>query len=311
MASSGSRAAIYAAILGNLAIAITKFVAAVIGGSSAMMAEGIHSLVDTGNGGLLLLGIQMSQRPADDAHPFGHGKELYFYVLIVGILIFGIGGGISIWEGIQHVFHPEPITNASLSYAVLGLAIVFEGIVWTIALKAFLQETEGGPFWESIRSSKNPTTFAVLFEDSAALGGLVIALGGIFLSQRLSMPVLDGAASIVIGVLLCTIAFVLIYESKALLIGEAADPETVDNIRTIALADPMVNDVIRLLTMHMGPRQVILNIELDFDGSCSGDEIEKAVDRIETAIRAEHDEITYLFIESGSLSRRRQASRDS
>ncbi len=304
MASSGSKAAIYAAILGNLAIAITKFVAAAIGGSSAMMAEGIHSLVDTGNGGLLLLGIQMSQRPPDRRHPFGHGKELYFYVLIVGILIFGIGGGISIWEGIEHVLHPSPITNASLSYTVLGLAIVFEGIVWTIALRAFLKETSGEPFWETIRSSKDPTTFAVLFEDSAALAGLLVALGGIFLAQYLGMPVLDGVASIVIGVILCTISMVLIYESKGLLIGEAADQDTIDGIREIALGDPAVEDVPRLLTMHMGPRNVILNVDLELDGTRSSGEIERSVDRIEKQIRETYHEIRYVFIETESLTNR-------
>jgi cation diffusion facilitator family transporter len=304
MATSGSRAAIYAAIIGNLAIAITKFVAAVIGGSSAMMAEGIHSLVDTGNAGLLLVGIYMSQRPPDRSHPFGHGKELYFYVLIVGILIFGIGGGISIWEGLQHVRHPEPITNVTLNYIVLGAAVVFEGIVWTIALKAFLRETDGRPFWETVRTSKDPTTFAVLFEDSAALAGLIVAIVGIFLSQRFGMPVLDGVASIVIGSILCGIAVVLIYESKALLIGEAADPATIAGIREITLADPAVIDIIRMLTMHMGPRQVILNVELAFDRTQSGDEIERAVNRIETQIREQYTDIKYLFIEAGSLGRR-------
>lgn len=303
--ASGSDKAIYAAIVGNFLIAIMKFVAAFISGSAAMLAEGIHSLVDTGNGGLLLLGIHKSKRPPDRVHPFGHGKDLYFYVLIVAILIFGVGGGISIYEGILHVLHPEPLGNALLSYIVLGLAIVFEGIVWTIALKAFMAAKGEQSTWESIRTSKDPTTFAVLFEDTAALAGLIVAIVGIFLAHQLNMPVLDGIASIGIGVILCTVASVLLYESKGLLLGESADPAVVNSIQEIAEADPAVTRVGRTLTMHLGPHQILVNLDLDFKDGLSTEEVKTAVDRIEEAIRREHEKVKYIFVEAEALPDKR------
>ncbi|MGI9175019.1 MAG: cation diffusion facilitator family transporter, partial [Rhodothermales bacterium] len=216
---ASSKKAIYAAIVGNFAIAITKFIAAGISGSSAMLTEGIHSLVDTGNGGLLLFGLHRSRRPADEQHPFGYGKEVYFWTLMVAVLIFGLGGGISIYEGIQHMLHPEPIGDPTLSYIVLALAIVFEGIVWFIAWREFNRLRGDVSSWRFIRATKDPTLFAVLFEDTAALLGLVVALVGIFLSRQLEMPILDGAASVVIGVILCVTATLLLKESKGLLVG--------------------------------------------------------------------------------------------
>lgn len=302
--ASGSHRAIYAAILGNLAIAITKFVAAFMSGSSAMMAEGIHSLVDTGNGGLLLLGIRQSKRPPDRLHPFGHGKDLYFYVLIVGISIFAVGGGISIYEGILHTLHPEPMTGVTLNYIVLGVAVVFEAIVWTIAFKEFMAlKGEQESVLQNIRTSKDPTTFAVLFEDTAALAGLLVALMGIFLAHQFNIPALDGVASITIGVILCSVAGFLIYESKGLLLGESANPEVVNSVEQIALSDTSVQKVNRVLTMHMGPRQVILNLDVKFNPALSADTIETAVERLEKEIRAQHKEIKYIFIEASTLAK--------
>lgn len=298
---ASSKKAIYAAIFGNLAIAVTKFIAAGISGSSAMFSEGIHSLVDTANGGLLLLGIKRSQRPPDESHPYGYGKVVYFYTLIVAVLIFGLGGGVSIYEGIRHTIHPAQLGDPTVSYIVLALAIVFESVVWWIAWKEFKKLRGDASNWSYIRGSKDPTTFAVLFEDSAALAGLVAALIGIYLSHKLDMPVLDGIASIVIGLILCLVASILLYESKGLLIGEGTHPETVAAIRALTRDDPAVHNVVRALTMHMGPEQVLLNLDVDFNSDLSGTELERAIDRLEQRIRAAHPEVKHIFIEAESL----------
>ena len=221
--STESRTAIFAAIAGNLAIAATKLIAAFFTGSSAMLSEGIHSLVDTGNGGLLLLGLRKSQKPADANHPFGHGKELYFWSLVVAILIFALGGGMSVYEGVTHLSHAQ-LHDPTWNYVVLGFAIVFESFSFYFAYKAFRKEMSGQGVFKTIRASKDPTTFTVLFEDTAALLGLVVAFLGIFLGHQLNNPYLDGVASIVIGVILAVVAGFLAFESKGLLIGEGVDP---------------------------------------------------------------------------------------
>jgi cation diffusion facilitator family transporter len=298
-----SKTAIYAAIAGNLAVAATKFVAAGISGSSAMLSEGIHSLVDTGNGGLLLLGIQRSQRPADPQHPFGHGKELYFYTLMVAVLIFAVGGGVSIYEGILHMSAPEPVKDPTINYVVLGLAIIFEGISWFVAIKGFLSLKGERSIWQEIRTSKDPTSFAVVFEDSAALGGLLIALLGIYLAQSLNRPELDGLASILIGTILCIVAVVLLRESKGLLLGESADPAVVQSIRRVIEEDPCVHSAGRLLTMHIGPREILLNVDLNFVAGLSSEEIAACVDRLEKKIRDRQPNVRNIFIEAESLSR--------
>lgn len=297
-----SKKAIYAAIAGNAAIALTKFTAAAFTGSSAMLSEGIHSLVDTGNGGLLLLGIRESKKSADEAHPFGYGKELYFWTLIVAMLIFGVGGGISIYEGILHLLHPAPLQDPTWSYAVLGLAMIFEGIVFVIAFRQFQAIKGDQSTWQAIRGSKDPTTFTVLFEDSAAMLGLVAALLGIFLAHQFNNPYLDGAASVVIGLILTTVAFFIGYESKGLLVGEGADPETLRSIKTLAEAEPGIRAVERPLTMHFGPDTVLLTMRVQFRDGLSGAERESAVERLEKAIHRTHEKIKHVFIEAKSLS---------
>lgn len=292
--------AIYAAIVGNFAIAVTKFVAAGITGSSAMLSEGIHSVVDTGNGGLLLLGIKRSKREPTREHPFGFGKEVYYYTLIVAVLIFGVGGGISIYEGILHVLHPSELGNPTISYIVLGIAIVFEAVVWWVAFKEFRIQSRGRPMWQAIKRSKDPTTFAVLFEDTAAMLGLIFALVGIFLAHLLEMPVLDGVASICIGLLLCVVASLLIIEAKGLLLGESVEPEVRRSVEVLTRADPAVKDFVRMMSMHVGPEIVVLNLDLKFDEQLSVGEIEEAVARIDRALREEHPEIRYVTIEAGS-----------
>jgi cation diffusion facilitator family transporter len=297
-----SKKAIYAAIAGNFAIAATKFTAAAFTGSSAMLTEGIHSLVDTGNGGLLLVGISKSKKPADAAHPFGYGKELYFWTLIVAMLIFGVGGGVSIYEGILHLLHPSPLEDPFWNYVVLGIAIVFEAIVFMIAFKEFQALKGEESTWQAIRTSKDPTTFTVLFEDAAAMLGLFAAAVGIFLGHQFNNPYLDGAASIVIGLILTAVAFFIGYESKGLLIGEGADPAVLRSIKRLAASDPKIISVERPLTMYFGPHTVLLTMDVQFHNDLSGSERDAAVQRLEQAIREKHQDINHIFIEAKSLS---------
>jgi cation diffusion facilitator family transporter len=296
------KTAVVAAILGNLAIAITKFFAAAISGSSAMLSEAIHSLVDTGNGGLILLGIHNSRKPPDREHPFGHGRELYFWTLMVGVLIFGVGGGMSVYEGLTHLTNPKPIEDAKWNYIVLGLSAVFESVTWYFGWKAFSKERRGRGVFEVIHNTKDPTSFSVLLEDSAALTGLGIALLGIFLSQSLHQPYFDGAASMAIGVLLCTIAIVMVHESRGLLIGEGVDRKTLENLRAIVEGDEDVAHVQHLHTIYQSPRTVLLVIELRFDDSISAVDVRKAVRRLEANIQARYPEIKYVFFGSSSIT---------
>src|SRR5262245_35440245 len=293
---------IYAAIATNLAIAATKFTAAIFTGSSAMISEGIHSLVDTGNGGLMLLGVRRSRKPADAQHPFGYGKELYFWTLIVAIVIFAVGGGVSAYEGLLHILHPKPFGNPLWNYMVLGVAFVFEGYSFLVALKAFQSEKGQQSVWQSIATSKDPTTYTVLFEDSAALAGLLIAFGGVFFAHKLNSPYFDGAASIVIGIILAVVAVVLAYESKGLLVGEAVDPETLKNIRRLAESDPRVEKVKNALSMHFGPHTILLAMDLQFRENLSANEVENSVDVLEEKIRRHYRDIKHIFIESDSIS---------
>jgi len=300
--ASESRTAIFAAIIGNLAIAATKFVAAGFTGSSAMLSEGIHSLVDTGNGGLLLLGVRKSQKPPDAAHPFGHGKELYFWSLVVAILIFALGGGMSVYEGVIHIAHPNHIKNPTWNYVVLSFAIIFESISFYFALIAFRKEMGSQGVWQTVHTSKDPTTFTILFEDTAALLGLIVALVGIFLGHQLNNPYLDGVASIAIGVILGVVAGFLAYESKGLLIGEGVNPQTLESIRAIAITDAAVAEVRKALTMHFGPHDVLLTLDIRFEKDLTAAEIAAAVDLLEEKIRAQHPEIKHIFIEAKSLT---------
>jgi len=302
---SESRLAIFAAIAGNLAIAATKFTAAAFTGSSAMLSEGIHSLVDTGNGGLLLLGVHKSKKPSDAGHPFGHGKEIYFWSLIVAILVFALGGGMSAYEGIIHVAHPHRLENPKWNYAVLATAFIFEGVSAILAFRAFRTEMTGeGGVFKTIRTSKDPTTFTVLFEDSAALLGLVVAFLGIFLGQRLNLPLLDGVASIAIGIILAIVAIFLAYESKGLLIGEGVDPATLADICEIVNAHDAVARVVNARSMHFGPQDVLLALDVNFKGELTSDQVAETIDKLEARIRERHPEITRIFIEAKSAKAR-------
>lgn len=296
---SDSKLVIYGAITANVAIAVTKFVVAGITGSSAMLSEGVHSAVDTFNGVLLLVGLRLSKRPATPAHPFGHGKELYFWSLIVAVLVFGLGGGVSFYEGVQHIRHPEPMQDPMWNYVVLGFAAVFEGSSFTIALRQFLKQKGRTPLWEALHRSKDPTTYTVLAEDAAALVGLLVAGLGIGLSHALNMPELDGVASLLIGLLLAVVAVALIRESRGLLIGEGIRPETARAIRDIALAQPKVRDVGRILSMYVGPDDVLVTMDLDFDDGTVASDAATAISQVEQQVRARFPMIRRLFIESG------------
>ena len=298
MARSSSKTVIYAALGGNLLVAATKFGAATFTGSAAMLSEAIHSTVDSGNQLLLLLGMRRAARPATASHPFGHGLQLYFWTFVVAVLIFGVGASVSIIEGIDKIRTPHPVDSPWVNYAVLCLALVFEGAVWVVALREF-RASKGNRGWlEAIRLSKDPTVFTVLFEDTAAMLGLLVALAGVWLSQALDMPVLDGVASLVIGLILAGTAAFLAWECQSLLTGEGVAPEVQASIRGIALAEPSVQRANEVLTMHFGPADVLAAISLDFDDAVSAADVEQAVSRIERRIKHDHPEVTRVFVEA-------------
>jgi len=296
-----SKKAVVAAIIGNCAIAVIKFIAGGITGSSAMISEGIHSVVDTGNGGLLLFGLKQGAKPADDLHPFGYGMEVYFWSLIVAVSIFGIGGGMSIYEGITHIQHPVTLEDPTINYIVLALAMVFESFSFSVAWRAFRTSKGRRGTLSAIHHGKDPSLFTVLFEDTAALLGLVVAFVGVFLSHQLQEPVLDGAASIGIGAILVVAALWLAYESRSLLVGEAADPDMVAAIREMVLADPAVVGLGVVLTMHLGPEDVLLNIEVRFTEGLPAEDIHAAVHRIEDRIDETYPQVSRIFIEVDAL----------
>ena len=287
-----------AALFGNLLIALAKFFAATATGSSAMFSEAIHSVVDTGNQGLLLYGMKRASRPADIYHPFGYGMELYFWTFVVAILVFALGSGLAFYEGIRQIANPHPMEDPTVNYIVLGVALIFEGAAWTIAFREFNRSRGARGILQAVRRSKDPTVFTVLFEDSAAMLGLLVAATGIALAHRFNAPVLDGVASLLIGVILAVTAVILAYESKGLLIGEAAHPEVVTGIRTILKQDHRIDHVNEVLTMHLGPADVLLNLSLDFDDTLTANEVEEAVTEMEVRIKVAHPEVTRVFIEA-------------
>jgi cation diffusion facilitator family transporter len=294
---SESTVAIIAAIIGNLLIAVTKFVAAAFTGSSAMLSEGIHSLVDTGNGALMLYGVHKSKKPPDEAHPFGHGRELYFWSMIVAISIFGIGGGLSIYEGIHHLLHPVHISRPAWNYAVIGISMVFEGISWFYGWKAFRKAKGRHGIMETIRQSKDPTQFTVVLEDSTALTGLVIAFAGIFFGHKLHLPQLDGTASILIGVLLCNVALLLGFETKSLLIGESFEKEKLDDVRKIAERHKSVRKVIEASAVYTAPSNVVLLLQIEFCSETGSRELIATMKAIRKSIRERYPEIQRVMYE--------------
>jgi cation diffusion facilitator family transporter len=300
----GSKNAVLAAVAANFAIAATKFIAAAITGSSAMISEGIHSLVDTGNGGLLLFGMKRAAVPPDREHPFGHGKDLYFYSLVVAISIFGIGGGMSLYEGIIHLRHASPealSSNPVMNYIVLAIAFLFEGASFSVAYRPFRKAKGEKGAWRFIRECKDPSLFIVVLEDGAALVGLLLAFLGVFLGHALENPYLDGAASIAIGLLLMGVAFLLAVETKGLLLGEGAEKEVLDEIRGLVESDPDVERAGNILTMYLGPDNLLVNLGARFRAGLPAEGIHEAIRRIESAVSKAHPECRRVYIEAESI----------
>jgi cation diffusion facilitator family transporter len=283
---------------GNSLIAVTKLGAAAVTGSSAMLSEGIHSVVDTGNQVLLLLGLNRSRRLPDSEHPFGYGKEVYFWSFVVAILIFGVGAGVSIFEGIKHIQHPEPMENVRINYLVLAFAFLFEGAAWFFAFKEFSKVKGKRGLLQAVRESKDPSTFVVLFEDSAAMAGIIVAFVGIGLSQMTGLYWLDGAASVVIGLILAGTAWMLAVETKDLLIGEAATPATIAGIRNLASKMPGVEKVNEVLTLHMGPEYILVNVSLDFADDCTAEHIENEIAQLTRDVKSDWPLIKKVFVEA-------------
>jgi cation diffusion facilitator family transporter len=301
---SESRKSIYAAIAANVAIAAAKAVGFAFTGSSAMLSEAIHSLVDCGNGLLLLLGLKRSARPADELHPFGYGKELYFWSLIVAVLVFVLGGGASVVEGLQHAMHPTPPEKPLWDYAILVFAFLFEGWSLIVSVRLFRKDHRDKPLLKAIHNSKDPSSFAVIFEDSAATLGVVVAFLGVWLSSRFGLYRADGIASIVIGALLMSVAGLLISECKTLLVGEGADPATLHGIREIVKADADVAIAGLPLTMYFGPRHALLTMNIQFLDGLDSQGITTAVERLEEKIRAYCPDIQRIYLEMHSLQGR-------
>ena len=292
----GNKFVLYAALAANLGIAAAKFVAAAFTGSSAMLTEGFHSVVDSTNQLLLLYGQKRAERPADEIHPFGYGRELYFWSFVVAILIFSTGAGLSIYEGILHILHPVETENVTIAYVVLGISLALEGSSWLVAMREFGQLKGQQGWWKAFRRSKDPTTFVVLFEDSAAIFGLVVAALGVFLTHWTGNPLWDGAASVAIGCALAVVAFMLARESKGLLIGERADPRLSDAVRAAFDSRAEVTRVQEVLTIHIAPDRVFVAASVDFEDAVAVGAIEQLIADAEAGLRRDWPQIASVYI---------------
>lgn len=299
--ASGSKGVVYAALFGNGAIAVTKFVAAAMSGSSAMLAEGVHSVADTGNQALMLLGMKRSEKPADRTHPFGYGKEVFFWGLVVAIVLFAVGAGISMYEGIVHLLHPAELGDPTVNYAVLGFAAAFETGATSFAVREFLRRKGDQGVFEALKESKDPSLFVVLFEDCAALAGILVAAAGVFLAQVTENPAFDAGASIVIGLILAVVSLWLAWETRGLLVGEAARTPLVEGVRDIVAGNQAIDEVGKLLTMHMGPDKVLVVLSVGFRPDLSAEDVERAAAEIERTVRDEHPMVRWVFIEGESF----------
>jgi cation diffusion facilitator family transporter len=291
------------AVLVNLAIAAAKFVASVFTGSSAMVAEAIHSTVDAGNSALLLIGLHRSNKPADARHPFGYGREIYFWSLVVAVVIFGAGGVAAIAEGISRFSEPHELQHILINYIVLGIALVLESLSWLVANRGIRNEYPGMSPFAAARRSKDPSLFVVLFEDTAAILGLLIALVvGTILAPLFPSMHLDAVASLLIGMLLIVTALFLMNRTRSLLVGESGDDEIIDGIRALLESDRRVASVHRILSAQLSPGDVLLNLDLRFDHSVVGKDLPAATQEIEKAIRLKYPIVKEVFIEVQGLS---------
>jgi cation diffusion facilitator family transporter len=297
MSTSNSKKVVYAALAGNSLIAVTKFGAAFVTGSSAMLSEAVHSVVDTGNQGLLLYGMSRAKRPADNRHPFGYGMEIYFWSFVVAILIFAVGAGVSIYEGINKFLNPHPISHYIVNYVVLGMALVFEGAAWWVAYREFGKVSGNFGLFKEVQRSKDPTLFTVLFEDTAAMLGLLTALIGIAASHISGALWADSIASIVIGLILAGAATMLAYETKGLLIGESASDTLCHGVRSIISRVEGISNINEIRSMHMGPNDVLFAVSLDFVDNLTAGTVENTIYKLEQSIKEEFPEIKRLFIE--------------
>jgi len=296
-----SNKSIYSALLANLAIAITKFIAGGLSSSAAMISEGIHSLVDTVNQLLLLFGLRQSRKPADAIRPFGYGKELYFWSFIVSILIFGLGGGLSIYQGIVHILHPDELRDPTWNYIVLLLSLIFEGSSLFIAYKEFNLTRDGDSFWSAIVNSKNPANFLVLFEDGGAVLGLLIVGLCLFIGHRFNLPFLDGLASLLVGLLLVVISMILARESRSLLMGEGIAPETQEKIIRLAERDEAVIKARHILSTYQSPDEVVLMLIIAFKDDLDTEEINTSIIRIRRAIKKAFPLVSFIIIQPEAI----------
>ncbi len=294
---ASNKKSIYSALAANLLIAITKFIAGAFTNSSSMISEGIHSTVDTTNQLLLLYGLKRSKKVADQAHPFGYGKELYFWSFVVSILIFGLGGALSIFQGIAHIREPELMKDPTWNYVVLVLSLIFEGTSLFIAVKEFNKTRNGVGWWDAIIKSKDPSSFLVVFEDGAAVVGLIIVMILMGISHTLQIPELDGLASVLVGCLLVFVSLILARESRSLLMGEGLAPETRQQIAQLAENDPMVRKVKNILSTYQSPEEVVLMLILDFEDHLETDEITGAIERIRESIKNEFQLVRFVIIQ--------------
>jgi cation diffusion facilitator family transporter len=295
-AATTSTRTLVIALAANLGIAVSKFIAAAITGSSAMLTEGVHSVVDSTNQLLLMWGRRQAKKPPTDLHPFGFGRELYFWSFVVAVLVFSLGAGVSVYEGIIHIMNPEEAVSPIWAYGVLFVAFLLEGWSTLEAFREFKAAKGKLGWWEAIRRSKDPPAFIVLLENGAAIAGIIAAAAGVFLSQLTQNPFYDGAASVVIGTILGITAIVLAYESKGLLIGEAADPELVDELRSLACGCRGVVGVGDVLTIHSAPDIITAMLSVDFDNSISAGEVERIVCYIEEQAGERWPYVRRLFV---------------
>jgi cation diffusion facilitator family transporter len=301
-----SKFVVIIALLANLAIVVSKLVAALITGSSAMLAETAHTFADTGNQLTLLLGLKLALRPPDPQHPFGYGKERYFWPFMASISMFIIGGSFSVFRGVERILSPQELQDIQLNYVVLGVSAIFDGTSFSLAFMSLRQQLVKLGLWKAIRVTKDPILFSVLFEDSAGLLGLALAFIGLFLYQLTGTVIFDSLASVFIGLLLGGVALLLGYESRSLLLGEAASPETRQKIVDAVRRIPEVVDVAELLTMHMAPDDILVNMDLNLKGGLITAHVEETIDRIEDEIRKAVPQARRIFIECETLRRARQ-----